>query len=627
MCGIAGILTADSAAAQREFAAAVRRMAALMARRGPDDEGFWSDPSGYLQLGFRRLAVIDPTPAGHQPMISGDGCSVIVMNGEIYNFEELRRDLEKRGVSFRSRTDTEVLLEALNLWGVDSIPHLNGMFAFAWYKIAERTLLLARDHAGIKPLYYFVHPSGKGLAFASQFNALLRTPWGEPGAVRLDVLRLYLRLHHIPPPFGLLENTYQLEPGHYLCVRSDGSLEKRAWWTLPRDPESQWSGGSSVEDLAAALDGAVRRQRIADVPLGVFLSGGVDSPLVTAVARRQSGPDLKAFTIGTPGWWQDESEAAATYARHLQVNHRIHPVDGEEAVSTIQEVIGAQHEPFADFSVIPTLLVSRFARRDVTVSLSGDGGDELFFGYQRPLSLLRNGGDFRWPLAVRLALYAAGKYGFGPRRSDVIVSKSPGHYYLEVNSRLKDKDLRLFAPDLPPLPSDFNLYVFDGFRGERHLANFSRWVEFYGQLQRGLKKVDMASMHHSLEVRVPLLDREVIDVSLRIDPLLCMRDGTRKAPLRDLLARSVPGAAIPLPKRGFAVPLGGWLRGDLRPLLEATLFDGDLFPSGVFDRRGLRRYWEDHLTGQRDLKWGLWTLLTLQWWATAHRVSRASIHE
>src|SRR5262249_7888087 len=230
-----------------------------------------------------------------------------------------------------------------------------------------------------------------------------------------------------------------------------------------------------------------------------------------------------------------------------------------DAVSAIQEVIAAQHEPFADFSVIPTLVISRFAGRDVSVALGGEGGDELFFGYERPLSLLRNGGDFHWPIPVRLALYAAGRYGFGPRRSDVIVSKTPGHYYFEVNSRLKNADLRLFAPDLPPLPSDFNLYAFDGFRGKRDLANFSRSVEFYGQLQRGLKKVDMASMHHSLEVRVPLLDREVIDVSLRIDPFLCMRNGTRKAVLRDLLARSVPKDAIPLPKRGFAVPLGEWL--------------------------------------------------------------------
>lgn len=618
MCGIAGLLTIAETARQPEFVEATRLMASLMARRGPDDEGFWEDPDGHLHLGFRRLAILDPTPAGQQPMISGDGRSIIVFNGEIYNFQELRHELAQCGVRFRSRTDTEVLLEALNCWGVEAVSRLNGMFAFAWYDRRERTLLLARDHAGIKPLYYFVHPSGHGLAFASQFNALLHTPWGEPGAIRLDVLKLYLRLHHIPPPYGLLENTHQLEPGHVLLVKHDGAIEKRSWWTLPRDNEPSLRGQAALDALGEACEKSVRRQRIADVPLGVFLSGGVDSPIVTALARQQTGPELKAFTIGNPGWWQDESEAASLYARQLDVDHRLHPVDGDEALSTIREVMAAQHEPFADFSILPTLLVSRFARSEVTVGLSGDGGDELFFGYERPLSLLRNGADFRWPWPLRVALYAAGKYHLRPHRSESIISRTPGHYYFEVNSRLGNDDLHQLAPELNSLPSDFHLYAFDGYRNLRHLANYSRWVEFYGQLQRCLKKVDMAAMHHSLEVRVPLLDREVIEVSLRIDPFDCTRNGTRKALLRDLLAQYVPQEMIPKAKRGFAVPLGDWLRGALRSLVEETLFNGPLYPEGVFERRGLRRYWESHLSGARDVKWGLWTLLTLQWWANEH---------
>lgn len=623
MCGISGIFTVDQAAGQPEFGKAVHRMTALMVRRGPDDEGYWADPEGHLVLGFRRLAVIDLTPAGRQPMVSRDGQSVIVFNGEIYNFQELRRDLEQKGVRFRSRSDTEVLLEALNFWGIDAISRLNGMFAFAWYHRPTRRLVLARDHAGIKPLYYFVHPQKKGLAFASQYNALLYTPWGEPGAPRLDVLRLYLRLHHIPPPFALLENTHQLEPGYYLVIHPNGYLEKQAWWRLPREPECDLYGPEAVEALADVVDRAVQRHLIADVPVGVFLSGGVDSPLVTAVARAHVGPDLKAFTIGNPGWWQDESGAASTYARHLNVNHRLLPVRGKDALAFIEEVQAAQYEPFADFSILPTLIVSHFARQEVTVALSGDGGDELFFGYERPLSLLRNGEDFRWPWPVRVALYLAGKYGLGPERSSAIVARDPGDYYFNINTRTKDEDIAVFAPDLPPLPRDFTLYTFNGpFQGEKQLAHYSRYVEFYGQLQRGLKKVDMASMHCSLEVRVPLLDREVIDLSLRIDPFECMRNGTRKAVLRDLLARFVPEEAIPKPKRGFAVPLGDWLRGPLRPLVEETLFDGSLYPEGVFNRRGLERYWRSHLSGQRDLKWGLWTLIALQWWFRKQKMGR-----
>ena len=287
MCGIAGILTFDDAAGRPEFGAAIQRMANLLARRGPDDEAFWTDPAGRLRLGFRRLAILDLTPAGNQPRISGDGRSVLIFNGEIYNFMALRSQLEAAGVRFHSRSDSEVLLEALNLWGEEAVPRLNGMFAFAWYDIPNRTLLLARDHAGIKPLYYFVHPSGKGVAFASQFNVLRHTPWGEPGGIRSDVLHLYLRLHHIPPPYGLLENTWQLEPGSSLRVDSSGRVQKRTWWRLPEQSQGDLRGANALESLAEALDHAVERQRIADVPLGVFLSGGVDSPLITAVARDQ----------------------------------------------------------------------------------------------------------------------------------------------------------------------------------------------------------------------------------------------------------------------------------------------------------------------------------------------------
>jgi asparagine synthase (glutamine-hydrolysing) len=395
MCGIAGIVSFKSEAAQPVFGDAIRQMTSLMERRGPDDEGFWQDPAGRVQLGFRRLAILDLTPAGHQPMISGDGRSVIIFNGEIYNHLELRRELEQKGVSFRSRSDSEVLLEALNFWGEDAIGRLNGMFAFAWYDQRARRMVLARDHAGIKPLYYGTEPRGRGLVFGSQYDVLRHSPWGQLGPVRQDVLRLYLRLHHIPPPYGLLENTFQLEPGTYLVVRPDDTLEKRVWWRLPEQYQGTLRGTEAAEAVDDAIQNAVRRQRIADVPLGVFLSGGVDSPLVTAIARRQTGPELKAFTIGNPGWKQDESEAAGNYGRRLGVDFRLYEATGDDALNRISEVMAAQHEPFADFSILPTLQVSQFARTEVTVALSGDGGDELFFGYERPLSLLRNGTDFR----------------------------------------------------------------------------------------------------------------------------------------------------------------------------------------------------------------------------------------
>ncbi len=614
MCGISGIYTPEGQAADPEFSRAVGQMTSLQAHRGPDAEGFWSDPDGILQLGFRRLSILDLTPAGDQPMIAQDGRSVIVFNGEIYNFQELRSELESLGTRFRSRSDSEVLLESLSMWGPDAIPRLNGMFAFAWYDLESRRLVLARDHAGIKPLYYFVPPGGKGLAFASQFDALLHTPWGEPGGIRLDVLHLYLQLSHIPAPYGILDHTFQVEPGHYLLAEPDGHIQNVAWWRLERRPEPDLHGEEALDALSDAINAAIERQRIADVPLGVFLSGGIDSPLVCSALRRRTGPDLKAFTIGAPGWWQDESADAARYATHLDLDHRVLKVQRTEVIDLIPEVIAAQHELFADFSILPTLLVSRFARGEVTVALSGDGGDELMFGYERPRSLLRDGSLFRWPRPVRLALYAAGKYGLGPKRSSVIVFPTPGHYYLGVNSRMKDGVLPRIAPDLPALPGDFDLYSFDRYDGDADLAHYSRHVEYYGQLQRGLKKVDMASMHNSLEVRVPLLDREVLDTSLRIDPFDSLKNGGRKRVLRNLLARSVPPEIIPQPKRGFSVPLADWLRGPLAAVVEETLIHADTYPAGLFRRNALQNYWDEHRTGKQDHKWGLWALLSLQWW-------------
>ncbi len=615
MCGIAGIISFKDSLPVPQLRSDLLRMTERMQPRGPDDEGLWLDPSGKIGFGFRRLAVLDLSAAAHQPMVSESNRSVLILNGEIYNYQEIRAELEARGQGFCSRSDTEVLLYALETWGAEAIDRLNGMFAFAWYNKPSRSLLLARDHAGIKPLYYFIQPGGKGLVFASQFNQLLLTQWGEPGPVRLDVLNLYLRLHHIPPPYGLLQNTFQLQPGHYLRVYEDGRVEDHCWWSLPRSPQFELQGESAVDAAGQALETAIKRQRVADVPLGVFLSGGVDSPLVTAIARKQTGSDLKAFTIGNPGWRQDESEDASRYAKQLDVDFRLLNVTGNDMLDLIPKVWEAQYEPFADYSILPTMMVSRFSRREIKVALSGDGGDELFFGYERPLSLLRNGADFRYPWLLRYGLYAAGRLGLIPQRSEVIAAHSPADYYFGVNSRMSEKTLNLIAPELTGLPEDFSLYSFGKYQGIEDLANYSRFVEFYGQLQRGLKKMDMASMHYGLEVRVPLLDREVIETSLRIDPFTNMQNGKRKQVLEKLLERYVPSELIPSSKRGFAVPLGDWLRGPLRPMVEDMLFSGNLYPSGLFDQNQLRSYWQEHLRNEKDHKWGLWGILALQGWA------------
>ncbi|MCU0485624.1 MAG: asparagine synthase C-terminal domain-containing protein, partial [Anaerolineales bacterium] len=312
---------------------------------------------------------------------------------------------------------------------------------------------------------------------------------------------------------------------------------------------------------------------------------------------------------------QDEAADARRFAEHLDLDFRLQNVSGEQMLALVEAAWEAQTEPFADYSILPTLMVSRFARQSLTVALSGDGGDELFFGYERPRSLLRNGADFRFPWAIRYGLYAAGRLGVGPRRSEAIAARSPGDYYFNVNCRMSEADLKLLAPALPGLPPDFGLYQFGAYQGVEDLADYSRYVEFYGQLQRGLKKVDLASMHCSLEVRVPLLDREVVDTSLRIRPSTHMHNGERKYVLRRLLERYVPKGSLSTAKRGFAVPLGDWLRGPMRPMAEEMLFGNEMYPLGLFDQQALRAYWQAHLAGEKDHKWGLWNLLALQGWA------------
>jgi len=586
----------------------------LLVRRGPDDEGCWDD--AWCFLGFRRLAILDLTPAGHQPMVSGDGRSVIVFNGELYNFPDLKRDLEAEGVRFRSRSDTEVVLEALNRWGEGAVERFNGMFAFAWYSIAERRLVLARDHAGIKPLFYRIGPGEGQVSFASQLNCLVSPEMGGEPRLRLDALGLYLRLNYCPAPYTIYEGIWQLPAGHILIIEQNGERRLKQWWRLPEDPEP--AEGKSLreldEQLESAVDSAVRRQRVADVPVGVFLSGGVDSPLVAAVANRQCGNHLKTFTIGTPEWDLDESDDARRYAGVLGVSQKLLDVTEQEALRMMDEVAKAQVEPFSDYSMLPTMLVSRMAREDVVVALSGDGGDELFFGYERPHSLWRNGMDFRHPRLVRRLLYYGGRLRLAPRRSSAIMHRDPGCYYFAVHSHFPEDHFSRLPTAIQQIPADFQLYDFRRPVTAKTLADFSRRVEYTGQLQRVLRKVDMASMHYSLEVRVPLLDREVIDASLVYDGAEELRSGQRKRALRRLLARHVGEEAIPHHKRGFGVPLSKWLRGALRERVEDELLGKSSRVVELLGRPVVQAMWEEHQSGRRSHHWAIYSLMSLEWW-------------
>ncbi|MEL7207618.1 MAG: asparagine synthase (glutamine-hydrolyzing), partial [Actinomycetota bacterium] len=355
MCGICGIVNAPAEAGAN--AATVTTMTEDLERRGPDASGSWTSPDGATSLGFRRLAIIDPTPAGAQPMWSADGDAVLVFNGEIYNHPELRRELERDGHRFRSSSDTEVLLEGLRRWDTELLPRLRGMFALALYRPETGSLLLARDHAGIKPLFFARAPGGTGVAFSSRYDSLFRTGWLDPDRFRPDALAEYVARRHVGRSAALHEHAAQVGPGEWVRIGADGRESRRTWWRLeaPSDPDLR--GEEAVEATKSVIDTAVRRHLLSDVPVGVFLSGGVDSPLVAGTATDLADRRYDGFTVGYPGWDQDETAAAGRMAEPLRIDHHVRAVTGAPA-DTVPAVMAAQDEPVNDWSIVPTLLVS-----------------------------------------------------------------------------------------------------------------------------------------------------------------------------------------------------------------------------------------------------------------------------
>lgn len=577
-----------------------------MARRGPDDEGHWTDGQN-CALGFRRLSILDLSPAGHQPMFTPDGRYVLVFNGEVYNFRALRAELEERGVRFRSTGDAEVVLHALAEWGLAALDRFNGMFALAFYDAREKRLLLARDHAGIKPLYYM--RTAQGVVFGSQYDQLLAHPWRGGLSVDPAALALYLRFGYIPAPYALLRGTFMLEPGCWIELEASGKERSGRWFTFPNDTRPDLSGEAAFEAVDAAVTAAVKHQLISDVPVGTFLSGGIDSPLVTAKARQVS--DIQAFTIGSEDLRLDETTQAEQYARDFGVRHIVETVTSEQACAMLEEVTAACSEPFGDYSIIPTMLVSRLARRDVTVMLSGDGGDELFWGYSgRFASVLRKSADFRYPHWFRtLRWVLESRVGIGHENHNPHYFANIGEWYCAKHSRNPNGLLARAFPDMTGFPADFDLFTYAGTDPDR-TAQWLRWNEFTGHLSMVLLKVDRASMYHSLEVRVPFLDREVIDTALRCDWKSCLdiRNSLGKIPLRRSLGRYTQHQS--LEKRGFSVPMDAWLRGPMRSVVEAVLFSRREVLGFPFHAEPVR---DLYFNSNADT-WGLWVLLSLALW-------------
>lgn len=639
MCGITGFWLASTRRGSDESSlAALRRMNDAIAHRGPDDQDLSFDEASGVGLGHRRLSIIDLSPEGRQPMRSASGRYSIVFNGEVYNFKLVAAELERSGraPAYRGGSDTEVMLAAFEAWGIPgALERFVGMFAFALWDREERCLTLARDRLGVKPLYYAFTP--RGLLFGSELKALLGFPGFEP-RVAPAAVQAFLRWGHVPAPISIYEGVQKLEPGCYLQTTSADAASSRSvrYWDAVRVAQrglaSPLAPPEGEAELERTLKSAVALRMISDVPIGAFLSGGIDSSLVVALMQAQSSSKVRTFSIGNPSARYDESAAAAQVAAHLGTDHTSFTVTAEDALGVVPQLGALYDEPFADSSQIPTFLVSRLARQQVTVALTGDGGDEVFAGYNRHIwgprvwsALQLMPTPARAALSRKLLSVPPERYdavlgrllpaGILPRLmggklhklGNVLGASSGDAFYRALCSQWLEPQALLRAPSAaePPLRS--------GKTGK--FATDMMLLDLLSYLPDDvLTKVDRATMTVALEARAPFLDHRVVELGWRLPLDMKVRGTVGKSVLRQLLYRYVPQALVDRPKMGFAVPIGDWLRGPLRDWAEDLLRFDSLRDAPVFRDEAVRTAWRDHLSGARDHGSQLWTLLMLQSW-------------
>lgn len=645
MCGLAGFLGYGGLDAM-QAADALKRMAGAIAHRGPDSDGFWQDDRFGIGLAHRRLAIVDLTESGAQPMSSHCGRFVIAFNGEIYNHLKLRRDLEAACAAppWRGHSDTETILALVSRFGIAAaLSRLVGMFAIALWDREARTLTLARDRMGEKPLYYGRLSSGE-LLFGSELTALRAHPKWH-GQIDRSALAGYMRTGAIPGTHSIFQNFSKLTPGRWIEFDLNGVTRTEAYWDLRNQAErlqgtgADRSDAEAIDALESVLGEAVASQMMADVPLGAFLSGGVDSSTIVALMCKQGDRQVRTFSIGfdEPGY--NEAEHAKAVARHLGTRHTELYVSSADALQVVDKLGAMYDEPFADSSQIPTYLVSRMARQHVTVALSGDAGDELFAGYNRHLiaaTLWNRVSKFPLPLR-RLAARAlismspaaldsiAGPFvGLLPKKSrpgnvgdkvhkfatSVMSVASKTDMYRALVSQWSDPEsvvLRAKEPssmlDIPGLGA--------GMTDVERICLLDQLTYLPDDI---LAKVDRAAMAVSLETRVPLLDYRVVEFAWTVPLHQKVRDGQGKWLLRQLLYKHVPRELIERPKQGFAIPLEQWLRGPLRDWAEDLLSEPSLRAGGHFDAAIVREKWRQHLSGARNWQHQIWNVLMFQSW-------------
>lgn len=615
-------------------------MAAALVHRGPDDQGVWSDPAHGLALVHRRLAIIDLSPQGHQPMHSVSGRYVIAYNGEIYNFETIRGELQTAGCApaWRGHSDTEVLLAAIESWGLEAtLKRTTGMFAIALWDRETATLSLARDRIGEKPLYY--GPTAHGFAFASELKSI-RALTGRSLEVDASALSEFMQFGYIPAPRCIYRGLAKLKPGHIVQIKHGTTIhDPFPFWQLGAHSDARLTreladadDGRLISLLHDQLTSSVGLQMTSDVPLGAFLSGGVDSSVIVALMQAQSSRRVKTYTIGFNEKDFDEAPYARAVAQHLGTEHTELYVSASDASSLIPELPRIYDEPFADSSQIPTTLLSRLTRQHVTVSLSGDGGDELFAGYPR-YSI--TGALWRYtsgyPLGLRVAIATMLRFA-SPQAWDRAFSFLPPERRTSINGRRVHRLAQLLV---------------SGSLGEMYVRLMSQWqpeeelvlgvrgavtdrlqwdcrgtpIEQMRKWDVGqylpddlMVKVDRAAMSASLESRAPLLDHRVVELAFSLPERVLVREGQGKWILRRVLDSYVPRKLIERPKRGFAVPLSDWLRGSLRPWAEHLLDPARISAQGTLDGAKISQLWQEHKCGQFDRSYYLWNVLTYQAW-------------
>ncbi len=646
MCGLAGFIDTSRATSREDLRSIVTRMSERIVHRGPDDSSEWVDPESGIALGFRRLAILDLTEEGRQPMISASGRYVIAFNGEVYSFREIRRRLEEQGLApaFRGGSDTEVMLAAIEAWGLhEALQDFVGMFAFALWDRKERVLHLVRDRLGKKPLYYGW--AGNQFLFGSELSTLRAHPAFKAGIDR-DALALYMRHCYIPAPYSIYEGIRKLLPGTVLTISpGQTDAEPVPYWSakdaVEAGIEEQFRGSEAdaLDELDALLRNSVDMRMVSDVPLGVFLSGGIDSSLVTALMQHQNTAPVKTFAIGFAEESHNEAPYASEVARHLGTDHSEMIVTPAEAQAVIPKLPVIYDEPFADSSQIPTYLVSQFARRSVTVSLSGDGGDELFGGYSRYQQAAgiwthigRVPALMRAPAAKVLSVMPQPFWRFASRAaarytpSDLVSANTPDRLAKLTDMLMADGQESFYRRFVSHWKDPASV-VLGAQEPATHFTDRQSWAKLDGFLHSMmyldtvsylpddiLVKVDRASMSVGLEARAPLLDHRVMEFAWRLPISMKVKADKGKWPLRQVLYRYVPKELIERPKMGFGVPISSWLRGPLRDWAESLLEESKLNQQGYLNTKMVRTKWSEHLQGNRNWHYYIWDVLMFQAW-------------